>query len=113
MSAPGKAVLSGGLVLSTGKDVPVRVMLDCPELSREEEREVEQARIALHDLTPIQVPGDEDPRPVRIDCDDDPLDVVDKINKALRSHGLTFVDDALSHDGYCIFTLSSTDRSSR
>lgn len=56
VSAPGKCVLSGGLVLSTGKDVRVRVELVCPALTRAEEREVEQARIALHDLTPIQAP---------------------------------------------------------
>ena len=48
--------LSGSLVLSTGKQVRVRVELDCPALTRPEEREVEQARIVLHDLTPIRVP---------------------------------------------------------
>lgn len=105
MSAPGKAVLSGGLVLSTGKNVPVRVELDCPAFTRDEEYEVEQARIALHDLTPIQVPGVDEPRPIRIDYDDDQLDVVDKINVALKSHGLSFVDDDQTHDGYCLFTL--------
>lgn len=103
MSAAGKCVLSGGLVLSTGKDVRVRVELDCPALAPEEEREVESARIALHDLTPIQLP--EESGPVRVDYDDDQLDVVDKINAALRCHGLAFVDDGLTHDGYCIFTL--------
>lgn len=50
--APGSCSLSGSLVLSTGKCVLVRVELAYPALTRDEEREVEQVRIALHDLTP-------------------------------------------------------------
>lgn len=60
MSKPGKYVLSGGLVLSTGKKVVVRVELVCPALTQAEEREVESARIPLHDLTPIQTPEGRD-----------------------------------------------------
>jgi hypothetical protein len=42
---------------------------------------------------------------VRIDYDDQLNDVVDKINRVLRSRGLIFVDDELLHDGYCVYTL--------
>ena len=44
---------------------------------------------------------------VQINYDDDQLEVVDKINKVLKQHGLVlvFVDDGLPHEGYCIFTL--------
>jgi hypothetical protein len=42
---------------------------------------------------------------VRIDYDDDQLNVVEKINRALKAHGLVLVDDDLPHDGYCLFTL--------
>jgi hypothetical protein len=42
---------------------------------------------------------------VRIEYDDDQLNVVEKINSALKAHGLVLVDDELPHDGYCIFTL--------
>lgn len=44
---------------------------------------------------------------VRIEYDDDQLDVVDKINTALKHHGLVLVDDGLPHDGYCLFTLQT------
>jgi hypothetical protein len=44
---------------------------------------------------------------VRIEYDDDQLNVVDKINTALERHGLVFVDDGLPHDGYCILTLQT------
>jgi hypothetical protein len=44
---------------------------------------------------------------VRIEYDDDQLNVVAKINEALESHGLVLVDDGLDHDGYCIFTLQT------
>lgn len=42
---------------------------------------------------------------VRIEYDDDQLDVVEKINKALRPLDLVLVDDGQPHEGYCIFTL--------
>ncbi len=47
-----EAVLSGTVELSTGTRVPVRVILGCPTLTRAEARELECARIPLHDLTP-------------------------------------------------------------
>jgi hypothetical protein len=47
---------------------------------------------------------------VRIEYDDDQLNVVDKINAALKRHGLIFVDDGLPHDGYCLFTLRAVTK---
>jgi len=44
---------------------------------------------------------------VRIEYDDDQLAVVDKINVALKRHGLVLVDDDLPHEGYCLFTLQT------
>jgi hypothetical protein len=44
---------------------------------------------------------------IRIEYDDDQLNVVDKINTALKHHGLVLVDDGLPHDGYCLFTLQA------
>jgi cysteine sulfinate desulfinase/cysteine desulfurase-like protein len=49
-----EVILSGSFECSSGKRVPVRVILDCPVLTRAEERELENAQIALHDLTPIR-----------------------------------------------------------
>lgn len=44
---------------------------------------------------------------IRIDYDDDQLNVVEKINTVLKTRGLVLVDDGLPHDGYCIFTLQA------
>lgn len=45
--------LSGSMVLSTGRSIPVRVELDVPDgLSAEEKAEIRSAHLALHDLTP-------------------------------------------------------------
>ena len=44
---------------------------------------------------------------VRVEYDDDQMDVVCKINKALKQHGLALVDDGLPHEGFCIFTLQA------
>ncbi len=43
---------------------------------------------------------------LRINHDDDSLEVVDKINKLLHPHGLRFVCDDQPHDGYELFTLT-------
>ena len=51
-----EAILSGSIELSSGTRVSVRVIMDCPMLTREEVRELENTKIALHDLTPIRVP---------------------------------------------------------
>lgn len=44
---------------------------------------------------------------IRIEYSDDQINVVDKINKALKQHDLVLVDDDLPQDGYCIFTLQA------
>ena len=50
---------------------------------------------------------EEMPGQIRIDYDDDQLNVIEKINKALKVHGLVLVDDGLPHNAYCIFTLQT------
>lgn len=45
---------------------------------------------------------------LRIDYDDDGLDIIDKVNTFLAPHRLSFVDDGKDHDGYCLFTLVET-----
>jgi len=50
---------------------------------------------------------------IRIEYDDDQLNVVEKINRALKPHGLVFVDDDLPHDGYCLFTLQTISKPER
>jgi hypothetical protein len=47
---------------------------------------------------------------VRIEYDDDQLNVVEKINRVLKPHGLVLVDDDLPHDGYCIFALQTISK---
>lgn len=44
---------------------------------------------------------------IRIDYDDDQLNVVEKINKALKARGLVLIDDGLPHDGYCLVALQA------
>lgn len=46
---------------------------------------------------------------VCIEYDAHPEDVVEKINVALRAHGLALVDDGLSHDGYVLLTLQAIE----
>jgi hypothetical protein len=46
---------------------------------------------------------------VRIDYDDDQLDIIDKINKALEVWGLRFEDDMQEHDGFILLTLEDKD----
>jgi hypothetical protein len=41
---------------------------------------------------------------LRIEYDDDQISVIEKVNRALKSRGLVFVDDGLPHEGFCIFT---------
>lgn len=47
---------------------------------------------------------------VRIEYDDDVLNIIDKINTALERHGLVFVDDDLPHNGYCLFILQAVGK---
>lgn len=50
---------------------------------------------------------------IRIEYDDDQLNVVEKINRVLKPHGLVLVDDDLPHEGYCIFTLQAISKPER
>ena len=45
---------------------------------------------------------------LRIDYDDDGLDVIENVNTFLAPHHLIFVDDEQEHDGYLLFTLTET-----
>ncbi len=47
---------------------------------------------------------------VRIEYDDDQLNVIEKINRALKQHGLALVDDDLPHEGFCLFTLQISEQ---
>jgi hypothetical protein len=42
---------------------------------------------------------------MRLDYDDNGLDIIDKVNSALQLYGLEFKDDDQEHDGFCIFEL--------
>ena len=42
---------------------------------------------------------------VRLDHDDNAIDVVDKINEVLRFAGWELVDDEQLHDGFVIYRL--------
>ena len=47
---------------------------------------------------------------LQIDDYDNHLDVIDKVNRALAAHGLTFKDDGEVHDTYGIWTLEAVSR---
>lgn len=42
---------------------------------------------------------------VRINYDDDQLEIVDKINEVLEEYGLKLEDDMKEHDGFIILSL--------
>jgi hypothetical protein len=42
---------------------------------------------------------------VRVDCDDAPNDLIDKVNKVLIAYGLQLVDDDKEHDGFILYSL--------
>jgi hypothetical protein len=44
---------------------------------------------------------------LRINHDDDPADVMDRVNAALAPHGLRFADDGGIHDGQVVYHLES------
>lgn len=46
--------------------------------------------------------------PIRLEYDDDHLEIIDKINVALASHGLRLQDDMQEHDGFIILNLRET-----
>ena len=43
---------------------------------------------------------------IRIDYDDDMMGVIDKVNDALESHNLKFIEDNEQHDGFMLYDLS-------
>lgn len=45
---------------------------------------------------------------IRIEHDDRPEDIIEKVNEALDAHGLRIVDDDQLHDGYCLFQIVET-----
>ena len=42
--------------------------------------------------------------------DDNELDIIDKINKAIEPHGLKFEDDGEVHDGFIVFHVKTIER---
>jgi hypothetical protein len=42
---------------------------------------------------------------IRIEYDDNILDIIDKIDWVLQFYGLTIQDDEKEHDGFCIFNI--------
>ncbi len=46
-----------------------------------------------------------EPTIVRLDYDDNAVDIIDKINKALASRDLQLVDDGQPHDGFMLLEL--------
>ena len=42
---------------------------------------------------------------LRIDYDDDALDIMDKVNAMLKSFGIQFINDEKPHDGFEIYTI--------
>ncbi len=45
------------------------------------------------------------PAAIRIEYDDDALQIMENVNKALAPHGLSFVDDDEAHDGFIVMEL--------
>ena len=46
---------------------------------------------------------------LRIDYDDNALDIMDKVNAMLAQHGYQFVNDEQSHEGFEVYTLIHSD----
>ena len=42
---------------------------------------------------------------LRLDYDDNAMDIMDKVNAVLAATGWQFVDDDETHDGWCLYTL--------
>jgi len=42
---------------------------------------------------------------IRLEYDDNAIDIIDAMNEALEEHGLKFEDDGKEHDGFIILTL--------
>ena len=60
-----------------------------------------------HGVTPkfTEGPFFEVEQKLEIQYDDEMMDVMDRINVLLKSHGLQFNDDGLEHDGFVIYKL--------
>ena len=52
-------------------------------------------------------------RVLKINHDDQPGDIIDKLNVILATIGYRMVDDDLPHDGFCLYTLQPFVQSSR
>jgi hypothetical protein len=46
-----------------------------------------------------------DPDEMKLDYDDNAIDIVDKINAVLASRGIRFDDDGLEHDGFSVLRV--------
>lgn len=49
---------------------------------------------------------------LRLDYNDNPIDIIDKVNAVLAAEGLEFVDDGKEHDGFCLFELRRKEATS-
>ena len=47
---------------------------------------------------------------MRVNYDDDLLEVIDKVNVELSQHELVFVDDGEIHDGFCVYSLEEASQ---
>lgn len=45
------------------------------------------------------------PNAIRIEYDDDAIQIMETVNKALASRGLKFIDDDEAHDGFIVMEL--------
>lgn len=46
---------------------------------------------------------------IKIEYDDDILNILDKVNQAISDYGFIFEDDGNPHDGFCILSLIKRD----
>jgi hypothetical protein len=49
---------------------------------------------------------------VRVDYDDAPNDVVDKVNVVLAAYGLQLSDDGKEHEGFILYSLGTIAKKS-
>jgi len=48
---------------------------------------------------------------IRIEYDDHPEDIIEKVNAELKKHGLELKDDDKIHDGFVMFELVKSEES--
>lgn len=46
---------------------------------------------------------------ITVEHDDNAIDVIDKVNKALKEHRLVFEDDGEEHDGFVVLKLKERE----